>query len=255
MKLDASTALAHLPSGLRDELLSEFQKIVTNYREQNWEAAELDGGRFSEVVYTILKGYLAGGNWPAKASKPNQFDRACANLANAATTYPKSARVTIPRVLVALYDIRNNRGVGHVGGDVNANHMDSEFVLHAAQWVMAEFVRIFHGTDLQTATDIVDALVERTVPLIWEVGDVKRVLDTGLNLADSTLLLLHSSTSPLTDKTLAKYLEQNQLSNYRRVLRRLHGQRQVEYTEATGIVVLSPLGARSVEERILPRKL
>src|SRR5262249_4437967 len=154
-----------------------------------WEAAELDGGRFSEVAYTILAGYLDGGSYSATASKPSNFEASCTRLANK-TPYSKSTRVTVPRVLVALYDIRNNRGVGHVGGDVSANHMDAEFVLHAAQWVMAEFVRIFHGTDLKTATSIVDALVERTVPLIWDVGDVKRVLDPSLNLADATLLLL-----------------------------------------------------------------
>ncbi|WFF06535.1 hypothetical protein O7622_26390 [Micromonospora sp. WMMD1076] len=254
MKLDATTALAHLPVTLRDELLAEFQKIVTNYRERRWEAAELDGGRFSEVAYTVVAGYLNGGNYPPTASKPAKFDQACKAL-ESTSGYPKSARVTVPRVLVALYDIRNNRGVGHVGGDVSANHMDSEFVLHAAQWVMAEFVRIFHGTDLQTATRIVDALVERTVPLIWEVGDVKRVLDPTMKLADATLLLLHSSTSPLNDKTLAKHLEQGRLPNYRRVLRQLHQTRLVEYNETTGDVTLSPLGSKTAEERILPRKV
>lgn len=254
MSLDTSTALAQLPSGLRGELVEEFSKITRNYRERRWEAAELDGGRFSEVAYTVLAGYLNGGNYLQTASKPRNFEQACKQLESAGSSYPKSARVTVPRVLVALYDIRNNRGVGHVGGDVSANHMDSEFVLHAAQWVMAEFVRIFHGTDLQTATRIVDALVERTVPLIWEVGDVKRVLDPAVKLADATLLLLHSSTSPLTDRVLAKYLEQDRLPNYKRVLRRLHADRLVEYNETAGEVTLSPLGSKLVEEQILPRQ-
>ncbi|MFK3981345.1 hypothetical protein ACI2K4_13325 [Micromonospora sp. NPDC050397] len=256
MTLDATTALAHLPPGLRSELVEEFRKITRNYRERRWEATELDGGRFSEVAYTILHGYLNGGNYAQVASKPAKFDQACRQLESASgAQYPKSARVSIPRVLVALYDIRNNRGVSHVGAEVSANHMDSEYVLHASQWVMAEFVRIFHGTDLQTATSVVDALVERTVPLIWEVGDVKRVLDPAMKLADATLLLLHSSTSPLTDTTLAKYLEQDRLPNYKRVLRRLHVDRLVDYNETAGIVTLSPLGTKGVEERILPRQV
>lgn len=44
-------------------------------------------------------------------------------------TGSESARLTIPRLLVALYDVRNRRGVGHVSGDVSANHMDAELVL------------------------------------------------------------------------------------------------------------------------------
>lgn len=250
MSLDPATALGHLPKTLRDELVEEFGKITRNYRERRWEATELDGGRFSEIVYTILAGHLDGDNYPAKASKPQSFKRACEQLEHK-TAYPKSARLTIPRVLVALYDIRNQRGVGHVGGDVNANHMDATFVLHTAQWVMAELVRLFHNTDIQTATKVVDALVDRTIPLLWEVGGVTRVLDPDVSLADGTLLLLHASIQGLTDKWLAESLEQDRMANYKRVLKRLHQKRLIEYHQATGLVVISPPGIHDVETRIL----
>jgi hypothetical protein len=54
--IDRSKALALLPQSLRDELFDEFDKITRNYREGRWEASELDGGRFSEVAYSILLG-------------------------------------------------------------------------------------------------------------------------------------------------------------------------------------------------------
>lgn len=250
--LDASRAFAVLSASLRDELLLEFQKITRNYRERRWEATELDGGRFSEVAYTILEGYLNGGNFPAKPSKPQRFDQACKQLDQAdKNKYPKSARVTMPRVLVALYDIRNNRGVSHVGGEVSANHMDSAYVLHSTQWVMAEFVRMFHDTDLATATSIVDALVDRTIPLMWEVDGVTRILNPKISLSDGTLLLLHSSLNKLTDRILARSLEQDRLANYKRVLRKLHKERLLEYSEITGLVTLSPTGVSRVEEQVL----
>jgi len=59
--------------------------------------------------------------------------------------------VLIPRLLPVLYEIRNNRGVGHVGGDVDPNHMDAEAVQAMASWVMAELVRIFHGVKTEEA--------------------------------------------------------------------------------------------------------
>ena len=250
MKLDASTALGQLPVGLRTELLTEFQKITQNYRERHWEAQNLDGGRLCEVAYSILDGYTSGGNYAARASKPSNFGTACRAL-ESRTGYPDSARMTIPRVLFALYEIRNRRGVGHVGGDVNANHMDAEFVLAAAKWVVAELVRLFHSTDIQTATDVVDALMDRTMPVIWEVDGVKRVLDTGLSLADQTVLLLYADPSPIGEKDLATYLEQDRLANYRRVLDRLHKARMIEWNKATGMVILSPLGRKDVEDRLL----
>lgn len=251
--LDPNTVLAHLPAGLRGELVDEYQKITRNFREGRWEAAELNGGRFSEVAYTILEGYLAGGNYPAHASKPQKFEEACRHLANNPATFPKSVRILIPKVLTALYDVRNTRGVGHVGGEVDANHMDSAFVVHNAQWVMAEFVRIFHGTDLATATATVEALVERDFPMLWKVGDTTRVLVPGMKLRDSTLLLLHGSATPLRDRDLAKNLEQSSFTNYKRVLKRLHELREVEYNETTGVVTLSPLGIKYVEQDLLPK--
>jgi hypothetical protein len=42
----ATEALGSLSQGLRTELLQEFGKITRNYRENRWEAAELNGGRF-----------------------------------------------------------------------------------------------------------------------------------------------------------------------------------------------------------------
>lgn len=249
MTFDVAQALGLLPQGLRSELLAEFGKIARNYREHRWEAAELDGGRLCEVAYTILDAHTSGGPYPSTASKPGNFKRACEALEP--RTAPESARLTLPRILVALYDVRNRRGVGHVGGDVSANHMDAELVLAMSKWILAELVRLFHNIDVKTATAVVDALVDRTLPLIWEVDGVKRVLDTRLSLTDQTLLLLYSEAGAVSDEDLAKYLEQNRLANYRRVLDRLHKARAIEWNTVTGMVMLSPTGREEVEDRLL----
>lgn len=251
--IDRASALAHLPESLRGELLAEFDKITKNYREHRWEASELDGGRFAEIAYSVLMGYFTE-SYPANAAKPANFKNACEDFSS--QKYPKanfahSARVSIPRVLVALYEVRNNRGVGHVGGDVDSNHMDAEYVLHSAQWVMAEFVRFFHSLPVEEASRTVDALVERTAPSIWDVDGKRRVLDTTLSLADKTLLLLYSSSDPIDAKTLASWLEQDRLANYKRVLNILHTAKKVEYDKDTELVTISPIGISCVEDQIL----
>jgi hypothetical protein len=247
--LDAAQALGLIPQGLRSELLAEFAKITRNYREGRWEAAELDGGRLCEVAYTILDAHTSGSPYPATASKPSNFKRSCEALESRIGS--ESARLTIPRLLVALYDVRNRRGVGHVGGDVGANHMDSELVLAMSKWIVAELVRLFHNIDVKTATDVVNALVDRSLPVIWEVEGVKRVLNTGLSLTAQTLTLLYSEPGAISDNDLAKHLEQDRLANYRRVLDRLHRARAIEWNKATGMATLSPRGREDVEARIL----
>ena len=84
-------------------------------------------------------------------------------------------------MLVALYDIRSNRGVGHAGGDVNPNLMDATVAYGMASWALAELVRVFHGVSTQEAQGIADVLVERKFALIWDTGKGKRVQDPDID--------------------------------------------------------------------------
>lgn len=185
-------ALGQLPESLRDELLTAFNAIVNNYGQGRWEPSELNGGKLCEIVYSVLRGHVDG-SYPARASKPRNMVDACKAFEQESGE-PRSIRIQIPRMLVAMYEVRNNRGVGHIGGDVDPSHMDAVLVLEMAKWLMAELVRIFHDVDVATATEVVDALVERSVPIIWEVDDQRRVLDPTLTQRDRTLLLLYATT-------------------------------------------------------------
>src|SRR5262245_58974230 len=115
--LTPADAFSVLPSTLRDDLLSAFNEIMKNYRKRHWEPSELNGGKLCEAVYTVCKGWLEGGTYPTRAHKPNRFPQACWEMENKYQQVPhsRSARILIPRMMLGLYDIRNNRGVGHAG--------------------------------------------------------------------------------------------------------------------------------------------
>src|SRR5438067_3562544 len=175
--MDPKTAFSGIPDGLRKPLLDAFNEIMRNFRERRWEPSELNGGKLCEVVYTILRGHVDG-KMPAKPAKPPNMLMACQALEKVdATKFPRAVRIQIPRMLVALYEIRNNRGVGHVGGDVDPNYQDAVAVFQMASWVMAELVRIFHQVSLDEAQETVNGLVERKHPVVWQHGDIRRVLD------------------------------------------------------------------------------
>ncbi len=201
-----TSMLDTLPEGLRKELLDAFNQIVKNFRERRWGPSELNGGKLCEVVYTILKGY-GDGKYPAKAAKPKNMVLACQKLETEAAGAPRSIRIHIPRMLIALYEIRNNRNVGHVGGDVDPNHMDAVCVLQMAKWIMAELVRVLHNVPTEEATAIVDGLADRETPLIWEVKGKKRVMSTGLTMRANALLLLHASSGPVAEADLVSWIE------------------------------------------------
>jgi hypothetical protein len=247
-----SPVLGGLPPVLRQELIDELNKIERNYREGRWEPAELDGGRLAEVVYSIVKGSLSG-KMPPRSSKPPQMVQAIQRLEQfPATAGPRSMRVLIPRVLLGLLDIRNDRDVGHTGGEVPSNHMDATYVLAAAKWLVAELVRIFHQVDVATATQFVEALVERDTPAVWVVvPGRKRVLNSKMSARERVLLLLHSTPGPVADSVLREWAEYSHVTKFKKdILAGLHADNLVDYDQTSGLVRLSAPGARYVEARL-----
>ena len=237
MNLD--DVLVDVPVGLRTPLLKEYRQLVLSYSERRWAPSEMSGGRFCEVVYTVLVGY-ATDNWPQSPAKPQNFVHACRKL-ECNSHVPRSMRILIPRLLVGLYEIRNNRGVGHVGGDVDPNIMDASAVLNISSFIMAELVRVFHNVTIDSAQRVVDALAEHRHPAVWRKNDTRRVLDTSLKLKDQALLLISSSTEPVSLQDLQAWLEYDNRSYLTKVLRDLHKARLVEMSpDGTSIELLPP---------------
>lgn len=246
----AATILANIPTTLRQELITAYNNVVRHYKENRWEPSELNGGKLCEVVYTILRGHVDG-KIPPKSSKPANMVDACRALEKAPSSFSRSVRIQIPRMLIALYEIRNNRNVGHTGGDVDPNTMDATAVLYMSKWVVAELVRIFHGVDMLTAIAAVDSLVERIMPSVWIVDGKYRVLDTTLTMKEKTLLVLYQVGEPVTELKLVEWVEHSNASVFRRdILRKAHREKLVEYDAAEGTVRISPKGIQYVETEL-----
>ena len=237
-----------IPDGLKDPLLEEFNSLHQNFLERRWRPAELSAGRFCEIVYCIIKGFEKG-NYPNSPNKPRNFVNACKQLENK-TALPRSFRILIPRLLPSLYEVRNNRNVGHVGGEVDPSYMDSSFVISNVNWVVAELIRVFHDLKPEEAQSLVDKIIDLKTPLIWVSDNVKRLLDPSLNLQESSLMLLHSESRPITFETLMKWLDYENESYLRKKLRELHDERKIEFDESNNSIIILPPGKTEVENLI-----
>lgn len=249
MALDAKTALSALPGGLASDVSSAFTDVVINFEQHRWEPSELNGGKLCEAVFSAVSGYLSG-TYPQRSSKPSNMVQACQALERNYAQAVRSARIQIPRMLVALYEIRNNRGVGHAGGDVNPNQMDATVVLYMSKWLVAELVRLLHTCTTQEASDVVEELVERQIALVWQRGDKKRVLHTGMTRKEELLLLLAGVTEA-TESEVISWMEHGNKHNLRnQTLRPLHKARWIEYDEKDGTLRLLPPGITEAEKLI-----
>jgi|SRR5690554_337883 len=241
---DLDNLLGALPSGLREPLVSEYKKLTQNYMEHRWEPAELGAGKICEIVYSIIKGHIDG-NYPSSPTKPRNMVLACRQLENE-SSLPRSFQILIPRMLPPLYEIRNNRGVGHVGGDLDANSIDATLMFTMVNWIMAELVRVFHTEDISVAQRTVDALGQRHIPLIWDADGIKKILSPKMSLRDQALLLTSSREGGATLDQLMEWTESKNKTYFKKLLRNLHKEKLVHYDETGNTVTLLPGGGNEV---------
>lgn len=236
--------LGALPPGLRNPLVQEYKKLAQNYMEHRWEPAELSAGKICEIIYSIIKGHVDG-NYPVSPSKPRNMVLACRQLENEASL-PRSFQILIPRMLPALYEIRNNRGVGHVGSDVDANAVDATLMFTMINWIMAELVRVFHTGTLQETQIAIDALAQRNTPLVWDSKGLKKVLSPKMNLKDQVLLLLASTDRDVSIQELMNWTESKNKTYYKKTLKALHKEKLIHFNEDTKVITLLPTGSNKV---------
>ncbi|MEQ9307913.1 MAG: hypothetical protein RLN90_00555 [Balneolaceae bacterium] len=242
---DLSTSL---PKELVEYLMSAYFEIKENYLLERHEPSELNGGKFVEACYRIIEQEMKGNYTPVGAHMPDMIGklRAFEQLPSASTI--ESYRIHIPRSLTMIYNIRNKRGVGHLGGDVNPNFADSTLICACADWILAELLRIHYSFSLVEAQKLVDSIVIRPTFLVHQIADIKRVLNPKLKNADQVLVLLASEhPNTITDNTLFNWIEPKSKGTFINLLKKLHSERLIEYSGDKNCMIL-PTGLKYVDK-------
>jgi hypothetical protein len=229
-------------------LIEEFEQALDEYRAADWEKVGLKAGKFCEVAYCICAGH-ATGTYAATPSKPNNFPQACRDLEQYNTTKGRSLCIQAPKALAALYELRNNRAIGHVSSDISPNHMDAEFFLRGMKWVMGELVRNFSKLPLEDSHAVVEAVTARTFHIVWSSGNVRRVLEPAKTSGQKVLIMLYAESKPVSVAQLQTWVEYKNGTDFKRkVLKSLHKQALVHFDEKTATVQILPTGQAYVEK-------
>jgi hypothetical protein len=245
-------ALGNLTPEIRKNIVSNYLDLKHRARTADAKGSASSTTAFCESVLRQLQFELTSQFTPFGTHIKN-FQGECLKCENALPTPTnESQRLIIPRALAFLITLRNKRGTGHVGGDVDANTIDLATTASTADWVVCELLRLHHHLSLEEAQSLLDRLATRQVPDVWQFGDTKRVLRQGLNKGDQTLLLLYGEINAVPVETLCEWVEVSRLRNFKvQVIEKLHNSRLIECDPETDMVVLTPLGEREVENRLL----
>lgn len=240
--------LGTIPAGLRDPLIEEFEQALDEYRAADWEKVGLKAGKVCEIAYCVCEGH-ATGTYAAIPSKPSNFPQACRNLEQYNGTKGKSLCMQIPKVLAALYELRNNRAIGHVSAEVSPNHMDAELFLRGLKWVMGELVRNYSKLPLADSHAVVEAVTARTFQIVWSSGEFRRVLEPAKNAGQKVLILLYAEGKPVSVTQLQEWVEYKNGTDFKRkVLKDLHKKALIQFDEKAVTVQILPTGQAHVEK-------
>jgi hypothetical protein len=257
-ELVLETVLAGISKDFRQRIVKSFLELKRRftqaiYTDDAYDGYGLSSGKFCETVLRLLQQELTGAHTGFGKPIPN-FAEECRKLEGVPKTVGnESLRVIIPRALLFGYTIRNKRGIGHVGGDVDANRTDMTSIHSTMTWIMCELIRLFHKMPLEEAQAVVDALNTRQMPIIWEVMGKKRVMIERLDFRDKCLLLAYATLeAAILVEDLFEWTEYSNSTNFKKlVLLPLHRGHLIEYDRETESVIISPLGVKYVEDNLL----
>lgn len=189
-----------LASELVDNLLLLRQDVMTGTLER------ASPGKFVETLVQALQALESSGKYDRKPD----VDAFLRGIESRPSPVGDGLRICAARIGRAMYSLRSKRGVVHKG-EMAPNSIDLRFLHHAAQWVVAEFIRTVEAISMDEAGKLV-ALVQTPVGgLVEDFGDRKLVLPD-MTAREEVLVLLHDdypNKVPLKDikNSMARFSE------------------------------------------------
>ncbi|SRR6266571_76179 len=175
---------------LVDELLDAHEEAKRNFYLGGLRLNAVEGGRFCEAAFRLLE-QISTGRFTPLGKKLNT-EGLIQRLGSLPTTVSDSVRLHIPRALRVVYDIRNKRDAAHLADSIDPNLQDATLVVGIIDWVLAEFVRLYHrNISADEAQRIVEALVTRLAPAVQDFDGFLKVLNPKLSASDYCLVLLY----------------------------------------------------------------
>jgi hypothetical protein len=179
----------HLQPALVVELVDAYQTMITRYRRGDVEGCLVVAGKFVEHTFRVIE-FLRSGHAPAEIKSPS----ATAKVIETDTSLTESLRLLVPRVAIGMiYEIRSKRGAVHVK-EIDPREIDAALAVHAAGWVLAEFLRLFHRSSEAEVRTAMQELMHGDIPFVEAFGD--EVVVTSHVSCEDELLLLLSKAEP-----------------------------------------------------------
>ncbi len=148
---------------------------------------------------------------------------------------------------MAVYEVRSKRGAVHVKG-IDPRHIDATLAVHAAAWVLAEFLRLYHSGDERVVAEAMAALMRGHIPFVESFGE-ERVVTKKAPCDVELLLLLAQTAGEGLDRTVLGRASKNPPQRVSEAIQQLSGERYVHRTRDGRYHVTGP-GEQFLAEQV-----
>jgi hypothetical protein len=123
--------------------------------------------------------------------------------------------------------------------------------LSVIDWVLAEFIRLYHNVPANTASRIVDGIVKRVAPVVQDFNGFMKVLNPKLGVSDHCLVLLYQrGEDGATYDELERWARPSMRANLQRALDALVDKKDYAHFDGTRYFI-TRLGEQYVERKSL----
>jgi hypothetical protein len=172
-----------LPRNLAEDLVNEFVELRQDVATKT--LGRSPSGKFVETIVQLME-FLEINSY----STPPNVEQYLRNVESRACPLDDGLRVVGARVARGMYALRNKRNILHKG-NVDPNTYDLRYLLHGAQWLIAELLRNVSGLKMEESGQLVEMVYAPVGQLVQDTGFRKLVLQDRLTPSEELLLLFH----------------------------------------------------------------
>jgi len=165
------------------DLLQSYKEMLRRYVAQEWPELLRAAGVLVENVFRLLV-FLSEGDLP---NEIKSVDSTRQKL-ESDTKISETARILIPRVAWGmLYTVRSKRCAVHQK-TVTPEYIDGHLCIHAASWILAEFLREYSRGPASENMGLVQGLMKEHLPFVEVIAGETFVT---ANVDCKTEILIH----------------------------------------------------------------
>lgn len=228
-----------------DSICGVYIRLEEEFSLQHWRGSGVEAGHAVELIRRWLEAELFGGSINLKLTLNTLDDRELRRYENAPNKNA-SLRILIPRALKVVYDIRNKRGIAHYDQATIPNKIDATLTRDLVKWILAELLRLVSNQTEQETELLIEGLMEKKLPIIWQFENLPRVLPSNISLKNKILILLYV-TKRLTVEDLIKSTLYKNKSRFNEIIADLNNNSLIGFDPTTHSCEISPKGILLVE--------